>query len=985
MNRKTIFLKTAFLLACLVAGTLIASAYSFEVDGIYYNLSSGKATVTYRDNNYSSYSGDVVIPESVTYNGNTYPVTAIGTNAFMNCNALTSVTIPNSITAIGSYAFASCIGLYNVFIPNSVTSIGSRAFLSCKKLESINIPSSVTSLGSYAFKDCINLTTADIGDSVTSIGDYTFYECTSLTNVTIGNSVKNIGEYAFYGCIALTSVSIPNSVTYIDGMVFQGCHSLANVSIGNSVKTIMGNVFDDCPCLTRVDITDLEAWCKITFNHDRSNPLYMAHHLYINGTEMTNLVIPNSITEIKRHTFTGCTNLTSVTIPNTVTAMHYGAFTDCTGLTHVIISDLESWCGITFEFSGNPLYYARHLYLNGTEVTNLVIPNSITEIKDYAFEYCIGLTNVTIPNTVTKIGNSAFNKCNGMKSVAIGNSVTSIGDHAFYSCTNLTNVAIPNSVFSIGNVAFSGCNGLTSVIFGKSITSIGSDAFKGCNGLTSIEVPNSVISIGSYAFKDCSYLTSVILGNSVSAINKETFYGCSMLTNINIPESVSGIASKAFFRCKNLKSIVIPNTVSTIGENAFYGCSNLTSVGIVGDGEWVNANNGYLFQYVKTLSIGRGITAIRGLQCAPTEVWSNALIPPVCDENTFTNYSGTLHVPAEAMVAYFMADYWQNFSNLNTDAGGKVTLNQKEATIDLGETLQLSAVVNPTGTTLVWQSSNPNIATVSENGLVTAVGLGECDIIAAQSPNIVVADTCHITVRPGEITLTLSEDSLMMQRGEETTLILTIEPSGTLLTPVWASSDENVATVTDGVVRAVGNGECDITATVLDRTATCHVTVGGQVVITLDQTSATVAVGTILTLYPTATPDVELELTATSSDPTVAVARVVNRVNGASAAPAPVSSKMVQVIGIKDGRVSITVGSADGLAIPARVVVTVGNGGFTPGDVNGDGLVNISDVTTLIDKLLNDPVIDNPAADMNGDGIINITDVTIIIDRLLNS
>ena len=434
-----------------------------------------------------------------------------------------------------------------------------------------------------------------------------------------------------------------------------------------------------------------------------------------------------------------------------------------------------------------------------------------------------------------------------------------------------------------------------------------------------------------------------------------------------------------------MRSVTIPTSVTSIGNYAFSNCTNLTSVGIVGDGEWVNGDDGNLFRYVKNLSIGSGITAIKGLRCAPTEVWSNALIPPVCDDNTFTSYSGTLHVPAEAMVAYFMADYWQNFSNLNTDAGGKVTLNQKEATIDLGETLQLSAVVNPTGTTLVWQSSNPNIATVSENGLVTAVGLGECDIIAAQSPNIVVADTCHITVTPGEITLTLSEDSLMMQRGEETTLILIIEPSGTLLTPVWASSDENVATVTDGVVRAVGNGECDITATVLDRTATCHVTVGGQVVITLDQTSATVAVGTILTLYPTATPDVELELTATSSDPTVAVARVVNRVNGASAVPAPVSSKMVQVIGIKDGRVSITVGSADGSAIPARVVVTVGNGGFTPGDVNGDGLVNISDVTTLIDKLLNDPVIDNPAADMNGDGIINITDVTIIIDRLLNS
>ncbi len=201
----------------------------------------------------------------------------------------------------------------------------------------VNIPSSVSYDGtSY---------------SVTSIGGSAFSYCYGLTSITIPNSVTSIGSNAFYSCNGLTSITIPNSVT----------------SIG-------GSAFSYCSCLTSVNITDLAAWCGIIFGSNEANPLYKAHHLYLNGEEVKDLIIPNSVTSIGNGAFYGCSGLTSVTIPNSVTSIGSHAFSLCYGL------------------------------------TSITIPNSVTSIGDYAFSNC-GLTSVTIPNSVTSIGDYAFNGC----------------------------------------------------------------------------------------------------------------------------------------------------------------------------------------------------------------------------------------------------------------------------------------------------------------------------------------------------------------------------------------------------------------------------------------------------------------------------------------------------------------------------------------------------------------------------------------------
>lgn len=409
----------------------------------------------------------VAIPDSVTEIGPfafmvcsklknvTIPqgVTEIETETFSRCYSLKKIELPNGITSIGSGAFSDCIGLTSITIPDSVTRIESSAFSFCSGLTSITIPDSVTSVGYSAFKGCNRLESVkwDASCEEEDDGRPIFGGCNQIKNITIGEnaalipdslyknhrSIQSItvdGEnkdFCFVGgCLIETEsktllfgfddskIPADGSVTSIGAYAFANCRDMRRMYIPDSVKHVGYHAFYGCEYMAGVYITDISAWCGIDFADREANPLYYAHKLYLNSELVTELTIPDGVTKIGSYAFGYCPDITSVTIPDSVTEIDFGAFIRCENIAGVYITDLAAWCSITFDgYCSNPLFFAPQLYLNGTPVCELTLPDGITEIKECAFENYYCLTGVTIPRSLTSIGSWAFGCCENLTDI----------------------------------------------------------------------------------------------------------------------------------------------------------------------------------------------------------------------------------------------------------------------------------------------------------------------------------------------------------------------------------------------------------------------------------------------------------------------------------------------------------------------------------------------------------------------------------------
>ena len=314
----------------------------------------------------------------------------------------------------------------------------------------------------------------------------------SIKTVIIGDKVTSIGNLAFFACDGIKSITIPDNVTSIGENAFNSCSNLASITIGTGVTSIGEGAFGYCYNLKRVDISDLSAWCRISFCETgaTTNPLVLTHNLYLNGILVTDLIIPDGVTSIGDSAFRDCSGIKSITIPDSVTSIGAVAFAGCNSL------------------------------------KSITIPDSVTSIGAAAFSDCDGLTSITIPGGVTIIANNTFIGCNNLASVTIGTGVTNIGS-AFSGCNALTSITIPDSVTSIGDYAFSGCSSLTDVYYNAT------------------EIEWNVISIGSHNehlinatihFKKEYYINEITIkdmsGNRLQAIPIGTFLATVSFTNL---------------------------------------------------------------------------------------------------------------------------------------------------------------------------------------------------------------------------------------------------------------------------------------------------------------------------------------------------------------------------------------------------------------------------------------------------------------------
>lgn len=455
---------------------------------------------------------------SITF-GNS--VTVIGDNAFYGCSALTgSLTIPNSVTTIGHSAFSGCSGFNgSLTLPNSLTTIGDYAFDGCSGFTgSLTLPNSLKTISIYAFDGCSGFNgSLTLPNALTTIEEAAFEGCSGFTGtLTIPNTVTTIEKSAFRncnalntvcwnaenvtnyptststyqnpfnGCNGLTTVVFGNSVQSIPAKAFYGCSSITSLTIGNSVSTIGNSAFTDCLNLKTV------YWNAVDVT---SYPSYSYFNDYLPFTYCSSLEtveFGSSVLTIPAYAFYGRSSLTgSLTIPNTITSIGNNAFYNCSGIDAVYYTgNIEEWCSISFEnhFS-NPLLCAHNLYIDNELLTSLVIPETLTEIKDYTFYNCSSMTDLSIPNTITSIGYCAFYQCEGLSGcLNIPNSVTDIGDDAFYGCSELTSVVLPTSLETINSYTFGDCTGLTALTIPNSVIDIDNCAFYRCTGLNYIRI-----------------------------------------------------------------------------------------------------------------------------------------------------------------------------------------------------------------------------------------------------------------------------------------------------------------------------------------------------------------------------------------------------------------------------------------------------------------------------------------------------------------
>ncbi len=631
-------------------------------------------------------------------------ITAIGSAIFKDCINIKTITIPETVEEIYASAFKNS-GLKEIVIPDSVTSIGSEAFYNCKYLRKVTVGSSVNEIGTDAFEDCKRLTDVYIKDlskwmkicfstfhsnpivyganlyvnnellvdlvvpdDVRKIKEYTFPYYNKLKSVT-AKYVGSVMSYAFYYCENIETVNFSDNLKSVYENAFFHNKKLSKLRLGNSIKTIFTEAFSYCESLkVYVLPKSLESIRPYAFGTQGMGDKYPDVVIY--GYKNT---AAEEYANSKRFTFY---DLETTSVPE-------GAVPEAPYIEPTTVPPTTATEAPTYEpvethapeevYGYNLINKKAYIHSYTGNAQKLIIPEKIdgydvVGVMGYGINQPY-ITEIVLPNTITIIGEFAFHGCTGLKKINIPESVTVIEKDAFSCCESLEEITIPATVNTIDEMTFSNCNSLKKVTLRDGITEIKRDAFYNCTSLESLNIPASVTSIsdsGSIvscclalkeitvdgnnpnycsdngmlfskdktvlytyppaksgeiytvpdyvktildcAFRDCSNLVELTIPDTVE--NLGTIWSCKSLKKVKLPDNLTEIRGYCLYECSSLESIEIPENVVSIGVFAFYGCSSMKNIVIPDKVEVVQR---YAFKHctsVKDVQIGSGLKTI---------------------------------------------------------------------------------------------------------------------------------------------------------------------------------------------------------------------------------------------------------------------------------------------------------------------------------------------------------------------------------------
>ena len=793
------------------------------------------ATIT----SYKGSATSLIIPSKL----DNHTVVAIGDGSFKGNALLTTVVIPDSVTKIEQSAFQSCINLESVRLSEKIDYMGGYAFGYCNNLREVVIPKSLRSVGEMTshtegfyvpyggpFALCGSLRHVTIEDGLTSIPDYLFYKCTGLVDIQIPDTVTQIGQSAFQQCSNLKSVHMSKNVEYIGGFAFGYCNNLTSISIPKTLSRVgestsnfdklyipYGGPFAYCSALQRVELEE--------------GATVVPEYLLFKCTGIECVSIPDTVTQIGQSAFQECSNLREVRLSKNITYIGGFAFGYCDKLTTIDVpNSLVEVGNSTSNFDKLYIPYGGPFaYCSAMETAN--IQTGMKKIPANLFYRCTGIKEIQIPDGIQGIGEYAFAQCTSLQQVHVPEGVREIYAYAF-SGTSIQSIKLPDSVISMGKSVFANCTSLTDVTLPSSRENIMASTFAGCTVLEKLVLPESVKNIRDSAFKNCTALKELVWSKAPELIESNAFYNCDAITEMDIPATVTSVGYQAFYDCDGLTKITIPDSVTSLGDSVFYDCDALTDVKLGAGITTIPASAFRHCDALEQLTVPRRVTAIKDNAFKDSVKFSSITIP-----RSVTSISANAFSYPDKLTIYGVAGtYAETFANANSIkfvdrqvSATSASLDQTALTLNKGASGQLTLTVTPEDFTdeVVWKSSDTAVVTVSDTGLVKAVGVGTATIKVSVGK---ASASCKVTVLQPVTSISLNRSSLTMEATDTFQLQASVYPSNAADQRVqWTSSDPTVASVDEnGLVTALKKGTATVTAAALDGsgvTRTCQVTV----------------------------------------------------------------------------------------------------------------------------------------------------------------